>query len=161
MNKDKAFILWFDQLGIEDVPVVGGKNASLGEMYRNLTPKGVRIPNGFAVTAYAYRYLLNQTGAYAKIKSILKGLDTLDLDNLSSRGSQIRTIIKGLEFPPELHKAIIESYAKLSKEYGPNPDCAVRSSATAEDLPDASFAGQQETYLNVAGNDNLIDACKR
>ena len=161
MNKDKDFILWFDQLGIEDVPVVGGKNASLGEMYRNLTPKGVRIPNGFAVTAYAYRYLLEKTGAYAKIKSILKGLDTLDLDNLSSRGSQIRTLIKGLEFPPELHKAIIDSYAKLSKEYGPNPDCAVRSSATAEDLPDASFAGQQETYLNVAGNDNLIDACKR
>ncbi|MDO8481391.1 MAG: phosphoenolpyruvate synthase [Nanoarchaeota archaeon] len=161
MNKDKQFILWFNELGIEDVPLVGGKNASLGEMYRNLTPKGVTIPNGFAVTAYAYRYLLEKTGARDQIKSILGGLDVLDLDNLSERGSRIRTLIKNLEFPQELHKAIVDAYVKMAKEYGSNPDCAVRSSATAEDLPDASFAGQQDTYLNISGNENLIDACKR
>ena len=161
MDKSNAFILWFDQLGIEDVPLVGGKNASLGEMYRLLTPKGVRIPNGFAVTAYAYRYLLEKTGARDKIKDILKDLNTSDMDNLADHGHRVRELIRNLEFPKELRDSIIEAYGHLCEQYGANADCAVRSSATAEDLPDASFAGQQETYLNVKEGENIIEACKR
>ena len=159
--KENKFILRFDEIGIEDVPYVGGKNASLGEMYRNLVPKGVNIPNGFAITAYAYRYLLKETWADKKIKEILSDLDTSDMDNLAQRGSRVRSLIKSLEFPEDLTKAIIESYKKMEKIYGKNVDVAVRSSATAEDLPDASFAGQQDTYLNIFGYESIIDACKR
>jgi len=159
--KENKFILRFDEIGIEDVPYVGGKNASLGEMYRNLVPKGVNIPNGFAITAYAYRYLLKETWADKKIKEILSDLDTSDLDNLAQRGSRVRSLIKSLEFPEDLTKAIIESYKKMEKIYWKNVDVAVRSSATAEDLPDASFAGQQDTYLNIFGYESIIDACKR
>jgi len=160
-EKDNKFILRFDEIGIEDVPYVGGKNASLWEMYRNLVPKGVNIPNGFAITAYAYRYLLKETGADKKIKEILSDLDTSDLDNLAQRGARVRSLIKSLEFPEDLTKAIIESYKKMEKIYWKNVDVAVRSSATAEDLPDASFAGQQDTYLNIFGYEAIIDACKR
>lgn len=159
--KENKFILRFDEIGIEDVPYVGGKNASLGEMYRNLVPKGVNIPNGFAITAYAYRYLLKETWADKKIKEILSDLDTSDLDNLAQRGARVRSLIKSLEFPEDLTKAIIESYKKMEKIYWKNVDVAVRSSATAEDLPDASFAGQQDTYLNIFGYESIIDACKR
>jgi len=160
-SKETAFILWFDQLGIEDVPFVGGKNASLGEMYRNLTKKGVRVPNGFAVTAYAYQCLLKETGMDKKIKRILFGLNTRNLKNLQSKGRQIRELIRHCEFPEELTKEIKKAYKKLCARYGKNCDVAVRSSATAEDLPTASFAGQQETYLNIRGEKNLIDACKK
>jgi len=161
MNKNSEFILWFDQLGIEDVPIVGGKNASLGEMYRTLTEKGVRIPNGFAVTAAAYRYLLEQTGAKDQIKEILSDLNTKNLHNLQARGDKVRKLIRGLEFPDDLKDVIIEGYKSMETEYGHNVDVAVRSSATAEDLPDASFAGQQDTYLNIHGYDEIIVACKR
>ena len=161
MNKQKAFVLWFDQLGIEDVPLVGGKNASLGEMYRHLVPKGVKIPNGFAVTAYAYRYLLEKTGTTEKIKDILSDLDTSDLRNLQERGGKVRRLIRNLEFPIELVDAIVAAYQKLETVYCENVDVAVRSSATAEDLPDASFAGQQDTYLNIHGPEEVIDACRR
>ncbi|HLC50278.1 MAG TPA: phosphoenolpyruvate synthase [Candidatus Nanoarchaeia archaeon] len=161
MDKKKRFILWFNELSIEDVPLVGGKNASLGEMYRNLTSKGVRIPNGFAVTAYAYNYLLEKAKIRDDIKNILKGLDTRNMHNLSERGRKVREIILKAEFPKELVEEITASYKKLCKEYGPNTDVAVRSSATAEDLPDASFAGQQETYLNIRGDHALIEACKK
>ncbi|MFT4310671.1 MAG: phosphoenolpyruvate synthase [Candidatus Woesearchaeota archaeon] len=161
MDKQSEFILWFDQLGIEDVPLVGGKNASLGEMYRHLTPKGVSIPNGFAVTAYAYRYLLEKTNSAQQIKDILSDLNTSDLTNLQERGAKVRDLIRNLEFPSELRLAIIEAYSNLEKQYGSQVDVAVRSSATAEDLPDASFAGQQDTYLNIHGPDSVIDACKR
>lgn len=161
MDKSNSFVLWFDQLGIEDVPLVGGKNASLGEMYQNLTSKGVQIPNGFAVTAYAYRYLLEKTGAKDKIKHILADLNTHDLHNLQDKGHQVRKLIRELEFPQELKDAIVEGYHNLCKQYGDNTDVAVRSSATAEDLPDASFAGQQETYLNITGPEMLIGACKK
>ena len=130
-------------------------------MYVNLTKKGVKIPNGFAVTAFAYRYLLEKTGAKEKIRKILSGLDTSNMDNLSERGHKIRSLIKNLEFPQELKNSIIESYKSLEKQYGSEVDVAVRSSATAEDLPDASFAGQQETYLNVHGYEEIIEACKR
>jgi len=161
MNKKNEFILWFDQVGIEDIPLVGGKNASLGEMYQLLTPKGVRIPNGFAVTAYAYRYLLEKTGAKQKIVQILSDLNTSDLDNLANRGEKVRSLIRNLEFPQELKDAIVTSYKHMETQYGLACDVAVRSSATAEDLPDASFAGQQDTYLNIHGYEEIIDACKR
>jgi pyruvate,water dikinase len=161
VDKQNAFVLWFDELGIEDVPLVGGKNASLGEMYRNLVPKGVPIPNGFAVTAHAYRHLLKASGAMDKIKGIMEGLDTHDMDNLMERGSRIRALIRNLEIPADLQGAITSAYRKLEETYGTNVDTAVRSSATAEDLPDASFAGQQETYLNIRGAEDLLDACQR
>ena len=159
--KETAFILWFDQQGIEDVPYTGGKNASLGEMYKNLTAKGVKVPNGYAITAYAYRYLLEKAGIKEKIRDILKDLNTSDMQNLSDRGHKVRVTIREAEFPQELKNAIIEAYGHLCLQYGPDTDVAVRSSATAEDLPDASFAGQQETYLNIRGPEMLIDACKK
>jgi pyruvate,water dikinase len=158
---DNALILWFDDIGIEDVPLVGGKNASLGEMYRNLTSKGVAVPHGFAITAYAYRHLLKTAGIADAIERALDGLDTHDLRNLQSRGEKARDIIRNAEFPDDLRQAIIESYQKMEAEYGQGVDVAVRSSATAEDLPDASFAGQQETFLNIRGVEALIDNCKK
>jgi len=157
----KALILWFDNISIGDIPMVGGKNASLGEMYQKLTSKGVAVPNGFAVTAYAYQYLLKTAGIEDAIKDALAGLDTHDMKNLQERGEKARNVILNAEFPDDLRQAIIESYKKMENEYGPNVDVAVRSSATAEDLPDASFAGQQETFLNVQGPDALIDNCKK
>ncbi len=158
---DQAFILWFDEIGIEDVPLVGGKNASLGEMYQHLTAKGVAVPHGFAITAYAYRYLLKEAGVEQEIRDVLADLDTEDMDNLAERGEKCRNIIRHAEFPDELRDAIIEAYKKLEEEYGENVDVAVRSSATAEDLPDASFAGQQETYLNIHGYENIIENCRK
>ena len=160
MDKSRQLILWFDQLGIEDVPFTGGKNASLGEMYRELGEKGVKVPNGFAVTAYAYRYLLEKAGIREEIKKILSDLDTSDIGNLAERGHKVRQVIRNAEFPAELRTAIVQAYGDMCNQYGDNIDVAVRSSATAEDLPDASFAGQQETYLNIKGEHQLIDACK-
>ncbi|MFP4117990.1 MAG: phosphoenolpyruvate synthase [Candidatus Woesearchaeota archaeon] len=161
MEKEKQFILWFDQLTIDDVGLVGGKNASLGEMYRELTHKGVKIPNGFAVTAHAYYYLLEQNGAKEKVREILEDLDTSSMKNLAERGRKVRELIEHIEFPQDLADAIKEAYHNLCKQYGADTDVAVRSSATAEDLPDASFAGQQETYLNIKGEKSIIQACKK
>ncbi len=160
-SHEKELILWFNEIGIEDVPMVGGKNASLGEMYQHLTSKGVAVPNGFAITAYAYRHLLKTAGIEQAIQDALAGLDTHDLHNLQARGEKARNIIRNAEFPQDLVDAIAEAYAKMEEEYGANVAVAVRSSATAEDLPDASFAGQQETYLNIYGMDALIDNCKK
>ena len=160
-NRQHKFILWFDELSIEDVPLVGGKNASLGEMYRHLTRKGINIPNGFAITAYAYRYLLQMSNLEAEIKRIIKGLKISDVGDLAERGHKIREIIKNAHFPEELKGEIRKAYKKLCRQYGHDTDVAVRSSATAEDLPDASFAGQQETYLNIRGESALIEACKK
>ena len=160
-NKNNALILWFDQIGIEDVPLVGGKNASLGEMYRNLVSKGVRVPNGFAITATAYRYFVNYNHLQEKIKKILEDLDTKDILGLERKGKKIRNLILNASFPADLKNAIIEAYRNMEKEYGEHVDVAVRSSATAEDLPDASFAGQQETYLNVEGDAQLLEAVKK
>ena len=158
---EKEFILWFKDIFIEDVPMVGGKNASLGEMYQKLTSKGVAVPNGFAITAYAYRHLLKTAGIEQAIEDALEGLDTHDLRNLQERGEKARDIIRHAEFPDDLRSAILEAYKGMEAQYGPGVDVAVRSSATAEDLPDASFAGQQETYLNIRGPEELIDACRR
>lgn len=160
-TRDTRFILWFDEISIGDVPLVGGKNASLGEMYQRLISQGVNIPGGFAITAYAYRYLIKETRIEDAIRDALAGLDTHDMDNLKKRGENVRAIIRNTDFPPDLTQAILESYHTMEKEYGKEVDIAVRSSATAEDLPDASFAGQQETFLNIQGDDLLIDACKR
>ncbi len=157
---DQALILWFDEIGIDDVPLVGGKNASLGEMYQHLTAKGVAVPHGFAITAYAYRYLLKAAGVEDEIRQVLSDLDIEDMHNLAERGEKCREIIRTAEFPDDLRDAIIEAYQKMEAEYGENVDVAVRSSATAEDLPDASFAGQQETYLNIHGYDNIIQNCR-
>ncbi len=158
---DKELILWFDDIGIEDVPMVGGKNASLGEMYQHLTSKGVAVPHGFAITAYAYQYLIKSAGIEEAVREALAGLDTHDLHNLQARGKKVRAIIRGAKFPQDLQDAIIGAYKKMEAEYGKDVDVAVRSSATAEDLPDASFAGQQETYLNVRGYDAVLDYCSQ
>jgi len=152
----QEFTKWFEDLGIKDVPSVGGKNASLGEMIRNLGQKGVRVPSGFAITAYAYKYMIEKAGIDLKIKEILTGLDTHNMADLAKRGEKIRDLIKNTPIPPELEEDIRKHYREMEFRYGENVDVAVRSSATAEDLPDASFAGQQETYLNVFGEDELI-----
>ncbi len=161
MNKSNKIILWFRELNIKDVKYVGGKNASLGEMYQKLTKKGVNIPNGFAITAYSYQYLIKHNKIEKEMKKILKGLNTSNVQDLAKRGKQVRNLILNAEFPEKLTKEIEKAYDKLCKEYGQNTDVAVRSSATAEDLPDASFAGQQETYLNIRGKEELIKACKK
>ena len=155
------FIRWFRELSIEDIPLVGGKNASLGEMYRELTPRGIRIPNGFAVTADGYRYFLRVGELRDRIHDILGDLDTNDLSNLAERGRRVREAILATPFPDDLQNEITASYAELCQEYGEEADVAVRSSATAEDLPGASFAGQQESYLNVRGNRAILDACRQ
>jgi pyruvate,water dikinase len=155
----KPFIKFFNCLGIKDVPSVGGKNASLGEMYQKLTSKGVRVPNGFATTAYAYDFLMEKAGLKDEIRKILKGLNTHDVNDLMKRGKKVRETILKAEFPKEIEEAVIEAYTKLSKSYKVKAlDVAVRSSATAEDLPDASFAGQQDTYLNIQGAEHIIEA---
>lgn len=160
MKKDNKFILWFNDLRIDDIPYVGGKNASLGEMYHSLTKKGVKVPNGFAITAYAYRYLVEKAGLAKRIRSTLRGLRPNNIRELQKKGKEVRDMIRHADFPEELAKEIQDAYKYLQKEYGKNPDVAVRSSATAEDLPDASFAGQQETYLNITGEKALLDACR-
>ena len=155
------FIRWFRELSIEDIPLVGGKNASLGEMYRELTPRGIRIPNGFAVTADGYRSFLRVGELRDRIHDILGDLDTNDLSNLAERGRRVREAILATSFPDDLQDEIIASYEELCQEYGEETDVAVRSSATAEDLPGASFAGQQESYLNVRGNRAILDSCRQ
>ncbi len=157
---EEELILWFDDIGIDDVPLVGGKNASLGEMYQHLTAKGVAVPHGFAITAYAYRHLLKDAGVEQDIRDVLADLDIEDMANLAERGKKCRDIIRNAKFPDDLRDAIIESYKVMEEQYGKNCDVAVRSSATAEDLPDASFAGQQETYLNIHGYENIIQNCR-
>ena len=158
---DVEFIRWFDEIGLEDIPLVGGKNASLGEMIRELGPQGINLADGFAITAEAYRHFLQTSGLYERILTILASLDSSDVQNLQQRGRQVRQAIMAAELPEDLQAAIIEAYDRLGQG-SPEPlDVAVRSSATAEDLPDASFAGQQETYLNVQGHAALLETCQR
>lgn len=155
------YIRWFSEIGIADIPSVGGKNASLGEMFRELTPEGIRVPAGFAITADAYRFFLREAGLDAKIAELLAGLDTRDIEDLRRRGAGIRHAMLAAELPPALAVEITKAYTDLSGKQPQLSSVAVRSSATAEDLPDASFAGQQESYLNVQGTYALLDACKR
>ncbi len=154
-------IRWFDQVGIDDIDAVGGKNASLGEMFRELVPLGVQVPNGFATTTRAYRHFLEHAGLDVAIGQILADLDTNDIPNLRKRGREVRQLMLDAPFPADLAEAIVGAYRQLSVARGEPLDVAVRSSATAEDLPDASFAGQQETYLNVQGDKALLDTCRR
>ncbi|MEK7568302.1 MAG: phosphoenolpyruvate synthase [Patescibacteria group bacterium] len=156
----KNFIEQLKNVGIKDVAEVGGKNASLGEMIQSLIPRGVKIPGGFAVTAEAYRYFLEKTGLKKIIKETLNGLNTKNLGDLARRGKLIREAIKKAEFPEDLKQEIAKAYRQMEKEYGKNVDTAVRSSATAEDLPGASFAGEHETYLNIRGEKELLQAVK-
>ncbi|OKH18822.1 phosphoenolpyruvate synthase [Hydrococcus rivularis NIES-593] len=181
-SKENALILWFEEVGIADIPLVGGKNASLGEMIQQLTPKGVNVPTGFATTAYAFRYFIEKAGLQAKLRDLFADLDVEDVNNLREHGRQARALILNTPFPSELELAITQAYIRLCERYGDgaaacdryegaekeeckrylsDTDVAVRSSATAEDLPDASFAGQQETYLNVHGVVGVLDACHR
>ncbi|MFM8359719.1 MAG: PEP/pyruvate-binding domain-containing protein, partial [Verrucomicrobiota bacterium] len=155
------WVLWFREISLADVPTVGGKNASLGEMFRELTPQGIRVPDGFAVTAAAYRHFLGASGLDREIRHILADLDCRDLDNLRERGARVRQALLDAPLPADLQEAIRAAYAEMSGPGGAPRDVAVRSSATAEDLPDASFAGQQETYLNVVGTAALLDTCRR
>ncbi|MEK7567359.1 MAG: phosphoenolpyruvate synthase, partial [Patescibacteria group bacterium] len=162
LDREKSLVLWFDQVGIVDVPLVGGKNASLGEMYSNLNPMGINIPNGFCITAYAYRHFLEKAGIKEKIQQLLKGLDTGNLRELERVGEAVRDTILRAKLPEDLNKEIIKGYINLSLAYNEkNVDVAVRSSATAEDLPGASFAGEQETYLNISGNEDLLFSVKK
>ncbi|MDR5172413.1 phosphoenolpyruvate synthase [Methylobacillus flagellatus] len=154
------YVIAFDKLRISDVPAVGGKNASLGEMISQLTAKGVRVPGGFATTAHAYRQFLAQDGLDKRINAELDKLDVDDVDALAATGEKIRQWIVDTSFPKELQDAIAEHYKALTADSGDDMTFAVRSSATAEDLPDASFAGQQESFLNIHGLDNILHAIK-
>ncbi|OLP17626.1 phosphoenolpyruvate synthase [Leptolyngbya sp. 'hensonii'] len=160
-RKEQAFVLQFKEVGITDIPLVGGKNASLGEMLQQLTPRGISVPDGFATTAYAYRYFIEIAGLEEKLRHLFADLDVEDVNSLRSVGKQARSLILQTPFPDELQEAIVHAYRNLCQRYGPETDVAVRSSATAEDLPDASFAGQQETYLNVHGVQDVLESCHR
>ncbi|MEW6038821.1 MAG: phosphoenolpyruvate synthase [Pseudomonadota bacterium] len=157
MTENTRFIRWFDELTIADVALVGGKNASLGEMYRELTAQGVKVPNGFAITAEAYRYVLDRAGAWPALREALDGLNADDVADLARRAHRAREIVYGAPLPDDLAAEIVAAYGRLQEQYGPRLAVAVRSSATAEDLPTASFAGQHETFLNVSGDARLLD----
>jgi pyruvate,water dikinase len=157
----EEFIRRFQDIGLRDVPLVGGKNASLGELFRELAPKGVSVPDGFAVTAHAYRHFLRSAGLAQVIERTLADLDPRDVDDLRRRGREVRHAILAASLPADLARAVTDAYDQLGAGSADLLDVAVRSSATAEDLPEASFAGQQETYLNVQGHAALLESCKR
>jgi pyruvate,water dikinase len=161
VSPNYRYIRFFQAIGIDDVPTVGGKNASLGEMYRELTARGVRVPNGFAITAQAYWYVLEQAGIRGALRSALDGLRPDDVDDLAKRGRRARELIYSAPLPPALQTEILHAYRELQREYGATLSLAVRSSATAEDLPDVSFAGMHESYLNIEGDEQLLHACRR
>lgn len=153
--------VWFKDISLKNIPEVGGKNASLGEMYTHLSKKAIAVPNGFAVTAQAYQIFLIENKLDKKIREILKGLDTKSITNLQDRGQEIRSLIRKGSLPSELEKDIADYYKELSSQYSTaQTDVAVRSSATAEDLPGASFAGQQASFLNIVGKEALLEAVK-
>lgn len=155
------YIKTFAQIRLSDLALVGGKNASLGEMYQQLTSQGLRIPNGFAITADGYWAFLSYNGLTEKIQELLAQLQPGDLNSLARIGQSIRNLIINGQMPPDMKAEIASAYAALEQEYHDMVEVAIRSSATAEDLPGASFAGQQETYLNIAGSRNIIHTCKR
>jgi pyruvate,water dikinase len=155
------YIRWFHEIGVDDVPLVGGKNASLGEMVRELAPHGIRVPIGFAVTAAAYRRFLESSGLDKRLHEILDTLRPDDVEDLQRCGRMIRHAILAASLPDDVQRAILDAYSELNAGASQPIDVAVRSSATAEDLPQASFAGQQETYLNVQGEATLLDSCRR
>jgi len=160
MSKENPFVIWYKDLTIDDVPKVGGKNAALGEMVGELLPLGVRVPDGFAITADAYNHFLDSTNLRGRINDTLADLDTHDVRQLQEKGKAVREMILAEELPEDLKTAVVTSYQELCEKEG-TQDVAVRSSATAEDLPGASFAGQQETYLNVVGDEDVLEATKK
>lgn len=159
--RTEALVLWFEEVGSKDVGLVGGKNSSLGEMIQQLQPQGVNVPGGFATTAHAYRYFIKSAGLEAKLRDIFANLDTDDLANLQTRGRQARELVMNTPFPQDLQQAIAAAYKTMCERYRADSSVAVRSSATAEDLPEASFAGQQETYLNVQGTQGVLESCHK
>lgn len=177
LQRDQQLVLWLDAVRLDDVHLVGGKNASLGEMIQQLTPQGIRVPTGFATTSFAYRYFIEKTGLDAQLRQVLGGFDVSDVTELRRRGRKARSLILNATFPDDLKAAILSAYHQMCEQAGQSlclndesclagnayteVDVAVRSSATAEDLPDASFAGQQETYLNVYGDQAVLIACKK
>jgi pyruvate, water dikinase len=160
-TKTQALILPFSSVSITDIPLVGGKNASLGEMIQQLMPKGVNVPNGFATTAVAYRYFIQAAGIETQLRQIFADLDVENVESLQQCGNRARSLMLQTSFPHDFEQAIAGAYQTLCQQYGSDTDVAVRSSATAEDLPDASFAGQQETYLNVHGLTGLLETCHK
>ncbi|HEX9578733.1 MAG TPA: phosphoenolpyruvate synthase [Myxococcales bacterium] len=156
------FVRWFSEVGLDDLGLVGGKVASLGEMIRELSPLGIRVPDGFAITAAAYRHFIAAAGIDERIRELLEGIGKDDVNALVERSAQIRELIRSAEMPREIAEEAAAAYRELSARYGNgHTDVAVRSSATAEDLPGASFAGQQDTYLNIRGDDAVLDAVRR
>ena len=155
------YVRWFEELSVDDVPLVGGKNASLGEMYRELTPQGVRVPNGFASTADAFREAVTAVGAWDELHELLDGLDKSDMRRLAQVGARCRELVYAAGLTEPVRKEVVDAYRRLQGQYGPELSVAVRSSATAEDLPTASFAGQHDTFLNVQGEALLLDAIAR
>ena len=155
------YIRFFEEIGINDIPLVGGKNASLGEMYQKLGSQGVKVPNGFAITAEAYRYILKSSNSWDELRATLNGLQANDVENLTRCGKKAREIVYSAAFPADLEMEISQAYQQLQLQYGSDLSLAIRSSATAEDLPTASFAGQQDTYLNITGVANLLESCHR
>ncbi len=172
IKREEALILWFDEIGKDDVHLVGGKNANLGEMFRNLTSaessvfkdEKISVPYGFAVTAAAYKHFVKHNGLDAKIRQILEGLDTHNMKQLEEKGQKVRQVVLEADFPVDMRQEIKIAFEKLGEKLKLSPeelDVAVRSSATAEDLPEASFAGQQESYLNVRGEYELLESIKK
>ena len=161
MARSYRFIRFFREIGLEDVPLVGGKNASLGELYRELMPQGVPVPNGFAITAEGYRHVLDAAKSWPELHSLMDGLDPDDVSELADRAARARDLVYGAPLPADLTDEILAAYRELVGEYGPQMTVAVRSSATAEDLPTASFAGQHESYLNISGEQQVLDSVRR
>jgi pyruvate, water dikinase len=159
--KEKVLVLQLQDVGLHEIHLVGGKNASLGEMIQQLMPQGIKVPLGFATTAYAYQSFMDSAGLSKKLQKLFAGLDAENVQELQQVGQQARSLMLQASFPAELTAAITNAYQEMCTEYGKNTDVAVRSSATAEDLPDASFAGQQETYLNVHGLASVLEACHK
>ena len=155
------YVRWFSEMGLPDIAEVGGKNASLGEMFRELTSQGVCVPNGFAITAGAYRHVLDQADAWPRLHAALDGLNARDVDDLALRAQRARDIVQGARLPDDLVKEILTAYKLLREQYGEAMSVAVRSSATAEDLPTASFAGQHESFLNISGETRLLDSVRQ
>ncbi len=158
---DPGCVLWFDAIRLKDVALVGGKNASLGELYNQLNAKMVRVPNGFALTVHAYDTALASTGAVARLHELLDGLDITNVARLSARAEAARRVVYDATGGDELRQQIVAAYQVLEAQYGAGTAVAVRSSATAEDLPTASFAGQHESFLNITGAGDLVEACRR
>ena len=159
--KSPKYIRWFSEISNDDVPLVGGKNASLGEMFQALTPQGILVPDGFAITAEAYRSLLEGPGVRDTLHALLDATDTGDAQSLAGNARQARELIFGVDFSPELGQEILDAFHELQTRYPGPISVAIRSSATAEDLPSASFAGQHESFLNISGDAAVLEACKR